>query len=97
MQMLIDLLLLLRAVKRPTGTETSFAARPIALDILELFFCILVDSPEHTRTFERLGGLEATTRVLKCTGVDKEVKWVIRVASLLPEQIKGILKADRTE
>lgn len=74
--MLIDLLLLLRAVRRiPTLPATpDTKSRPIALDILELLFCVLVDSPEHTRTFERLGGLEATTRVLKGTGVDKEVK-----------------------
>ena len=74
--MLIDLLVVGGALRRtPSKPQATDAKeRPIALDILELLFCILVDSPEHTRTFERLGGLEATTRVLKGTGVDKEVK-----------------------
>ena len=87
-QMLIDLLLLLRAVRR-TPASLDRKERPIALDILELLFCILVDSPEHTRTFERLGGLEATTRVLKGSGVDKEVKMrclEFLYFYLLPEQ-----------
>jgi hypothetical protein len=43
-------------------------------NILELLCCALVDCPGTARTFERLSGLEAVVRVLKGTGVAKEVR-----------------------
>lgn len=80
--MFIDLLLLLRAIPAesqpaPTdihATPSAAQAKPIVYSILELFFCILVDSPESARAFERLSGLEAVTRVLKGSTVAKEVR-----------------------
>ncbi|WWC95640.1 hypothetical protein V866_002505 [Kwoniella sp. B9012] len=84
MEMFIDLLLLLRAL--PPMTEHSKA---IAYTILELLFCILVDSPKNARTYEKLGGLEAVTRVLKGTGVTKDVRMKcieFLYFYLLPEQ-----------
>ena len=44
--------------------------------MLELLCCILVDSPANSRTFEKLSGLEAVVRVLKGTGVAKEIRYV---------------------
>ncbi|WVQ66230.1 uncharacterized protein L199_004409 [Kwoniella botswanensis] len=84
MEMFIDLLLLLRS--QPPMTEHSKA---IAYTILELLFCILVDSPKNARTYEKLGGLEAVTRVLKGTGVTKDVRMKcieFLYFYLLPEQ-----------
>ncbi|WVW87115.1 hypothetical protein I302_109172 [Kwoniella bestiolae CBS 10118] len=84
MEMFIDLLLLLRS-QLPI-TEISKA---IAYTILELLFCILVDSPKNARTYEKLGGLEAVTRVLKGTGVTKDVRMKcieFLYFYLLPEQ-----------
>ncbi|OCF62036.1 hypothetical protein L486_01702 [Kwoniella mangroviensis CBS 10435] len=84
MEMFIDLLLLLRS--QPPITEHYKA---IAYTILELLFCILVDSPKNARTYEKLGGLEAVTRVLKGTGVTKDVRMKcieFLYFYLLPEQ-----------
>ncbi|OCF34399.1 hypothetical protein I316_03913 [Kwoniella heveanensis BCC8398] len=84
MEMFIDLLLLLRA--QPALGEEQ---KPIAYTIMELFFCILVDSPRNARTFEKLSGLEAVVRVLKGTGVTKEVRMKcieFLYFYLLPEQ-----------
>lgn len=66
--MFLDLLLLLRT-QPAEGT-----VRPTVYSLLDLLFCVLVDSPEHARTFEHLQGLEAVTRVLRGTGVAKEVR-----------------------
>ncbi|RSH80027.1 uncharacterized protein EHS24_009699 [Apiotrichum porosum] len=68
MEMFLDLLLLLRT------QTTEGNARPTAYNLLDLLFCVLVDSPEHARTFEDLQGLEAVTRVLRGTDVPKDVK-----------------------
>jgi len=65
-------LLLLRAHSQPSPD----GSKPIVYSILELLFCVLVDSPVNARTFERLSGLEAVVRVLKGTGVAKEVRYV---------------------
>lgn len=65
--MFTDLLLLLR-------TQPSVGPRPTVYLVLDLLFCILVDSVPHHRTFEDLNGLEAVTRVLRGTGVQKEVR-----------------------
>ncbi|WWC92620.1 uncharacterized protein L201_007579 [Kwoniella dendrophila CBS 6074] len=84
MEMFIDLLLLLRA--QPAITENSKA---IAYTILEMLFCVLVDSPKNARTYEKLGGLEAVVRVLKGTGVTKDVRMKcieFLYFYLLPEQ-----------
>lgn len=70
--MLIDLLLLLRSIPVKDGNDPE--SRPVVYFILELLFCILVDSPEYSRVFERLSGLEAVTRVLKGSSVSKEVR-----------------------
>jgi hypothetical protein len=69
-QTIIDLLLVLRAQGAPEGEK------PIVHLMLDLLCCILVDSPTHSRTFESLNGLEAVVRVLKGTGVAKEVRYV---------------------
>ncbi|KAI9634770.1 cell division control protein 14, SIN component-domain-containing protein [Dioszegia hungarica] len=71
-EMLIDLLLLLRSIPVKDGNDPE--SRPVVYFILELLFCILVDSPEYSRVFERLSGLEAVTRVLKGSSVSKEVR-----------------------
>ncbi|KAL7425277.1 hypothetical protein Q5752_000965 [Cryptotrichosporon argae] len=68
LEMIIDLLLLLRAQPGHDGRK------PVAYALLELAFCVLVDRPDHARRYEQLGGLEAATRVLKGTGVAKEVR-----------------------
>ncbi|TYJ59163.1 hypothetical protein B9479_000152 [Cryptococcus floricola] len=68
LEMFIDSLLLLRA--QPALKED----KPICYGILELLFCILVDSPKNARTFEKLSGLEAVVRVLKGSGVTKDVR-----------------------
>ncbi|WWC73901.1 uncharacterized protein I206_107873 [Kwoniella pini CBS 10737] len=84
MEMFIDLLLLLRS--QPPLTDNSKA---IAYTILELLFCVLVDSPKNARTYEKLGGLEAVVRVLKGTGVTKDVRMKcieFLYFYLLPEQ-----------
>lgn len=67
-QMFLDLLLLLRA-QQPSDGE-----HPTVYVLLDLLFCVLVDSPVHARTFEELSGLEAVTRVLRGTGVAKDVR-----------------------
>lgn len=69
--MFIDLLLLLRS--QPPSHESD---RPISYNILELLFCVLVDSPENARRFEKLSGLEAVVRVLKGSSVGKDVRYV---------------------
>jgi len=66
--MFLDLLLLLRT-QPPEGS-----ARPTVYLLLDLLFCVLVDSPPHARMFEELQGLEAVTRVLRGTGVAKDVR-----------------------
>ncbi|WVQ95880.1 hypothetical protein IAU59_002979 [Kwoniella sp. CBS 9459] len=84
MEMFIDLLLLLRA--QPAMSEEQ---KPVAYTIMELLFCVLVDSPRNARTFEKLSGLEAVVRVLKGTGVTKEVRMKcieFLYFYLLPEQ-----------
>lgn len=63
LEMFLDLLLLLRIQTEPT-----------VYAVLDLLFCVLVDSPAHARMFEQLSGLEAVTRVLRGTGVAKEVQ-----------------------
>ena len=68
--MLIDLMLLLRA----QTTLDAAGGKPIVYNVLELLCCALVDDPNTARTFERLSGLEAVVRVLKGTGVAKEVR-----------------------
>ncbi|KAL1412595.1 hypothetical protein Q8F55_000342 [Vanrija albida] len=68
MEMFLDLLLLLRAQQPAEGEH------PTVYVLLDLLFCILVDSPVHARTFEELSGLEAVTRVLRGTGVAKDVR-----------------------
>ncbi|WRT69877.1 uncharacterized protein IL334_006868 [Kwoniella shivajii] len=83
-EMFIDLLLLLRA--QPSLTQGT---KPIAYTIMELLFCVLVDSPKNARSFEKLGGLEAVVRVLKGTGVTKDVRMKcieFLYFYLLPEQ-----------
>lgn len=72
-QMFIDLLLLLRPIP-PLPTPSDTPNKPVVYHILELLFCILVDSPANSRTFEKLSGLEAVTRVLKGSTVVKEVR-----------------------
>jgi hypothetical protein len=67
-QILIDLMLVLRAQAAADGEK------PIVYLMLDLLCCILVDSPENSRTFESLNGLEGVVRVLKGTGVPKEVR-----------------------
>lgn len=69
--MFIDLLLLLRS--QPPLHESD---RPISYNLLELLFCVLVDSPENARRFEKLSGLEAVVRVLKGSSVGKDVRYV---------------------
>lgn len=69
--MFIDLLLLLRT--QPPSHESD---RPISYNVLELLFCVLVDSPENARRFEKLSGLEAVVRVLKGSSVGKDVRYV---------------------
>lgn len=69
LQMFVDLLLLLR-------TQPPAGSRPTVYFVLDLLFCVLVDSVAHHRTFEDLNGLEAVTRVLRGTGVQKEVRYV---------------------
>jgi hypothetical protein len=66
--MFLDLLLLLRT--QPPESSAS----PTVYAVLNLLFCVLVDSPDHARTFEDLQGLEAVTRVLRGTGVAKDVR-----------------------
>ena len=72
-QTIIDLLLVLRAQGAPEGEK------PVVYLMLDLLCCILVDSPTHSRTFENLNGLEGVVRVLKGTGVAKEVRSVSTV------------------
>lgn len=69
-QLIIDLLLILRAQTALDGE------RPIVYLLLDLLCCILVDSPSNSRVFESLDGLEGVVRVLKGTGVPKEVRYV---------------------
>ncbi|KAK8849821.1 hypothetical protein IAR55_005157 [Kwoniella newhampshirensis] len=83
LEMFIDMLLLLRA-QQAQGDEKA-----IAYNIMELLFCVLVDSPETARRFEKLSGLEAIVRVLKGTGVTKDVRMKcieFLYFYLLPEQ-----------
>ncbi|RXK34651.1 hypothetical protein M231_08095 [Tremella mesenterica] len=83
LEITIDLSLLLRA-QIPKDNE-----RPIVYNILELLCCVLVDSPTNAREFERLSGLEAVVRVLKGTGVAKDVRMKcieFLYFYLLPEQ-----------
>ncbi|WVQ74526.1 hypothetical protein IAR50_004127 [Cryptococcus sp. DSM 104548] len=68
LEMFIDTLLLLRA-QPPIKQD-----KPICYGIMELLFCILVDSSKNARTFEKLSGLEAVVRVLKGSGVTKDVR-----------------------
>ncbi|KAK4689884.1 hypothetical protein P7C73_g242, partial [Tremellales sp. Uapishka_1] len=93
-EMFIDLLLLLRT-QPPSNSATPGemdpipTSHPIVYSILDLLFCILVDSPQNARTFEKLGGLEAVVRLLKGTGVVKEVRMKcieFLYFYLLPEQ-----------
>lgn len=66
--MFLDLILLLR-------TQLSFEGRKATVYLLlDLLFCILVDAPRNARMFEELAGLEAVTRVLRGSGVEKDVK-----------------------
>jgi hypothetical protein len=44
--------------------------------LLDLLCCVLADSSANARTFEALNGLEAVSRVLKGTGVAKEIRYV---------------------
>ncbi|KIR39087.1 hypothetical protein I307_01806 [Cryptococcus deuterogattii 99/473] len=84
MEVFIDLLLLLRS--QPPSHESD---RPISYNILELLFCVLVDSPENARRFEKLSGLEAVVRVLKGSSVVKDVRMKcieFLYFYLLPEQ-----------
>ncbi|XAO22083.1 hypothetical protein I312_100848 [Cryptococcus bacillisporus CA1280] len=84
MEVFIDLLLLLRS--QPPSHESD---RPISYNILELLFCVLVDSPENARRFEKLSGLEAVVRVLKGSSVGKDVRMKcieFLYFYLLPEQ-----------
>nr|XP_018260048.1 uncharacterized protein I303_06965 [Kwoniella dejecticola CBS 10117]OBR82206.1 hypothetical protein I303_06965 [Kwoniella dejecticola CBS 10117] len=86
MEMFIDLLLLLRS--QPPIDESA-NSKAIAYIILEMLFCVLVDSPNNARTYEKLGGLEAVVRVLKGTGVTKDVRMKcieFLYFYLLPEQ-----------
>lgn len=69
--MFLDLLLLLRT--QPAAVDSP---KPTVLYVLDLLFCVLVDAPEHSRMFEDLAGLEAVTRVLRGTGVAKDVRYV---------------------
>lgn len=66
--MFLDLILLLRTQIPPEGQSP-----PVYL-LLDLLFCILVDAPQNARMFEELQGLEAVTRVLRGSGVEKDVK-----------------------
>lgn len=72
-QILIELLLLLRT-QPPPPTPNGTKSHSIVYTLLELLCCVLVDSPENARTFERLSGLAAVVRVLKGTGVAKEIR-----------------------
>ncbi|WVO19543.1 uncharacterized protein IAS62_000831 [Cryptococcus decagattii] len=84
MEVFIDLLLLLRT--QPPSHESD---RPISYNVLELLFCVLVDSPENARRFEKLSGLEAVVRVLKGSSVGKDVRMKcieFLYFYLLPEQ-----------
>ncbi|ORY22905.1 cell division control protein 14, SIN component-domain-containing protein [Naematelia encephala] len=82
LEILIDLLLLLRTQPPPTvstpnhtsASDGSPETRSIVYSILDLLCCVLVDSPVNARAFERLSGLEAVVRVLKGTGVAKEIR-----------------------
>ncbi|WVQ84842.1 hypothetical protein IAT38_006999 [Cryptococcus sp. DSM 104549] len=84
MEMFIDVLLLLRS--QPAAEDGQ---KQISYSIMELLFCVLVDSPKNARTFEKLSGLEAVVRVLKGSGVTKEVRMKcieFLYFYLLPEQ-----------
>lgn len=74
-QMFLDLILLLRAQVPPVGQKA-----PVFL-LIDLLFCIIVDAPHNARMFEELEGLEAVTRVLRGSGVDKDTKCVNRALS----------------
>jgi hypothetical protein len=73
---LIDLLLFLRTHSAPSANQadTSATTHPIALSLVELLFNVLVDCPDNARAFERLGGLEAISRVMRGSNVEKVVK-----------------------
>jgi hypothetical protein len=81
--MFIDLLLLLRT-QRAAPAESSEQPRPIVYTLLELLCAVLVDSPTNARTFEKLSGLEAVTRVLKGTGVAKDVRYGFCTVGCVP-------------
>jgi hypothetical protein len=66
--MFVDLILLLRTQAAPEGKKATVFL------LLDLLFCILVDAPRNARMFEELGGLEAVTRVLRGSGVEKDTK-----------------------
>lgn len=66
--MFLDLILLLRTQLSPEGKKATVYL------LLDLLFCILVDAPHNARIFEELSGLEAVTRVLRGSGVEKDVK-----------------------
>ncbi|CAK9782964.1 hypothetical protein CC85DRAFT_286936 [Cutaneotrichosporon oleaginosum] len=68
MEMFVDLILLLRTQLAPEGKK------PTVYLLLDLLFCILVDAPQNARMFEELSGLEAVTRVLRGSNVQKDVK-----------------------
>ena len=77
------MLLLLRAqsgsvniATSPASQDSTSSPRSIVYLILELLCCVLVDSPEHARSFEKLSGLESVMRVLKGSGVTKDVRSV---------------------
>lgn len=77
LQMFIDLLLLLRTQAPLSALDGQRAPQPVVYCFLDLLFCVLVDTPTNARIFEELGGLEAVTRLLKGTGVLREVRYAI--------------------
>jgi hypothetical protein len=73
-QILIDLLLLLRTQPPLPLPSGQAADKSIVYMLLDLLCCVLADSSANARTFEALNGLEAVSRVLKGTGVAKEIR-----------------------
>ncbi|WVO14971.1 hypothetical protein L204_102613 [Cryptococcus depauperatus] len=93
LEMFIDLLLLLRSQTAlsipPSPTQDTAPQKAIAYTLLELFFCIMVDSPRNAKMFEKLSGLEAVVKCLKGSSVGKDVRMKcieFLYFYLLPEQ-----------
>ena len=57
----------------PNGTAT------LASSTIDTLLCVLVDAPTALRVFEEVDGVEAVVKILKRTGVAKDIRCWSRI------------------